>query len=168
MNSNVPLIRLFDANGTRILSFYRQNATQDFLYVNYAGIYAKTPAQLALNTWANVELSVTGAGTAAGTITARLNGAVIFSASNVSLGVGGVAIVQFGNEVKGQTFDLAFDDVDDHHRRRGSADAVAHTESDAVADADNVTQPEPQRLSPTPSPSPSPSGDTTPPETTIV
>ena len=169
MNSNVPLVRLFDANGTRIVSFYRQNATQDFLYVNYAGIYAKTPAQLALNTWADVELSVSGAGTAAGTITARVNGTVIFSTSNASLGAGGVAIVQFGNEVKAQTFDLALDDVtittDD-----GSTPTPPPSPSQTPSASPSASPPPSPSPSPTasPSPSPTPSGDTTPPETTIV
>ena len=34
---NVPILRLFDANGTRQLTFYRQNANADRLYVNAGG-----------------------------------------------------------------------------------------------------------------------------------
>jgi hypothetical protein len=170
LNSNVPLIRLFDAAGTRVVSFYRQNATQDFLYVNHSGIFAKTAAQLALNTWVTLSLTVTGGGTSGGTVTATVNGSVIYQATGASLGTGGIATAQFGNEVKGQTFELRLDSVivttDD-----GSTPSPSPSPSPSASPSASPSPSPSPSSSPSPSVSPSPSPtptDTTPPDTTIV
>ncbi|HEY3162937.1 MAG TPA: hypothetical protein VGJ71_01185 [Candidatus Limnocylindrales bacterium] len=160
-NGNVPFIRLFDSTGARTVSFYRQNATQGFLYVSYNGLFIKTTGQVALGQWASVELNVTGAGTASASIQAKLNGAVIYSASGLALGTGGISAGQFGNEVKGQAFDLALDDV------VISSDASPSPTPTPTPTPVPTATPTPTP-SATPTPTPTPSGDTTPPNTTIT
>ena len=43
--SNVPLLRLFDSTGTRIVNVYRQNGSGK-ISVQHSGIYAATTATL--------------------------------------------------------------------------------------------------------------------------
>ena len=171
VNSNVPLIRLFDSTGARVVSFYRQNATQDFLYVSYNGLYAKTPAQLALGQWAAVVLVVNGAGTASASIEARLNGTVIYQASGFALGSGGIKTAQFGNEVRAQAFDLAVDDVvmtsDPDPAPTPTPSASPSSTPSSSPPPPSSSPPPPSSSPPPPSSSPPPS-DTTPPDTTIT
>jgi hypothetical protein len=53
---NVPLVRLFAADGSRAISVYRQNADADRVYVQRNGGYHPTTGKLPLKTWAKVEL----------------------------------------------------------------------------------------------------------------
>jgi hypothetical protein len=174
-NGNVPIVRLFDAAGVRTVSFYRQNATTGFLYVNYNGIFAKTTGQLALGQWATIELAVSGAGSTSASISAKLNGAVIYQASGLVLATGGIQAAQLGNEVKGQAFDLATDDVvittdpgvGPSPSPSPSATPSASPSPSATPSASPSATPSASPSGST-APSPTPSGDTTPPNTTIT
>jgi len=102
-SGNVPLLRLFDAAGSRIVNVYRQNGT-GAIWVQYAGTYAKTTGTLPLNSWATVSLR-----TAGGTLQLKLNGTAVFSTGSASLAP--ARSVQLGNEVPAQPGVLYVDDV---------------------------------------------------------
>ncbi|MEX2552824.1 MAG: PQQ-binding-like beta-propeller repeat protein [Actinomycetota bacterium] len=110
-NSNVPIFRLFDSAGTRLVSFYRQNQDWDKLWLQHSGTYNSTTGTLPLNSWARVELHVIAGGAGASTVEARLNGAPIYATQTASLPSGGVATVQIGNNTSSQAFGLVADDL---------------------------------------------------------
>lgn len=105
---NVPILRLMDGT-TRRVSLIRQNATGGKLLLNYANAFFQTTATLPLNTWAKVELHTIFNG-ATSTVEARLNGVLIHRSTTANL-TGGINVVQIGNEVAAQPFDIAVDDV---------------------------------------------------------
>jgi hypothetical protein len=106
---NVPLLRLFDASGTRLVSVYRQNLAGNKLYVQYGGTSFLATNTLPLNTWAHLELHVT-AGAGSGAVELRLNGSPVYSSSTATLS-GGFATLQLGNETAKQAFALVADNV---------------------------------------------------------
>jgi len=55
---NVPLFRLFNTDGTRLLSLYRQNGTGDRIFVQVRDRYQRTTARMPLQTWASMSLHV--------------------------------------------------------------------------------------------------------------
>jgi hypothetical protein len=137
-NGNVPLLRLFDAGGSRLVSVHRQNGSANEVFVQYNGSYFKTSGLLALGTWKSLEVIVDGAGTASAAITVRLGGTTVYSTSTATIG-SAIQTVQIGNEVKAQVFDLAVDDV--------------------VVSTGNAPNPTP---TPTPAPTPTPTPAPTP------
>ncbi len=108
-SSNVPLFRLFDAGGARVVSVYRQNQSADWVYVQHSGTYNRTTGKAPLNTWVQVDLRVTGAGTASGTIELRVNGQVVYQVTSGSLVP--AKTVQIGNDIKAQPFAVVADDI---------------------------------------------------------
>lgn len=107
---NVPLIRVYDSSGVRILQVYRQNAAGNRLYAQHSGAFNTTTGLLPLATWASVELRMVVNG-AASTVQIWLNGALIHSTTSASLGTAGVRHVQIGNDTAGQAFTLFADDI---------------------------------------------------------
>jgi hypothetical protein len=107
---NVPIVRLLDAAGTRLVGVYRQNLGGDRLWVAHSASHFSTNGLLPLNTWGRVETHVIVNGTAS-TIEIRLNGTVVYSATNASLGTAGIRTIQLGNDTSKQTFSLVADDV---------------------------------------------------------
>ena len=107
---NVPLLRLYDANGTRLISLFRQNSDGDRLYVQHSGRYNLTTGTLRLATWGRFEVGVTTAGDSS-MVVVRLNGTVIHQTSTAALGTAGVRTVQIGNDTAAQPFGVAADDV---------------------------------------------------------
>ena len=107
---NVPLLRLFDAAGTRLASLFRQNASADQLYVQHSGAYHTVNGKLPLATWTNLVLRLKVAGTAS-TVEVFLNGTRVYQTATASLGTAGVATVQIGNDTAAQAFDVVVDDV---------------------------------------------------------
>ena len=111
---NVPLLRLFDAAGTRVLSLYRQNLSGDALWLTYGGLRYQTSGRLPLSTWGQVEVRVAITGLGTSTVEARLNGTLIYQSTTANLGTAGIVTLQIGNETGAQTFTLAVDDVSAH------------------------------------------------------
>jgi hypothetical protein len=108
---NVPLLRLFDAAGKRLVSVYRQNLADGRLWVGAGSDHAPTQAKLDLDTWANLAVEVHPSGLDAGSIvTVRLDGRLVaeMPASGI---VKPTSIIQIGNDSKHQPFDLYVDDV---------------------------------------------------------
>ena len=134
--ANVPLIRLYNETGTRILSLYRQNASGSKLYVQHSGLYNTTTGVLPLNTWGRLEVKVKVNGSAS-SVEVRLNGALVHQTSSANLGGSGVFRIQIGNDTTSQAFSLVADDI-------------------SVTDG--------SAPSPSPSPSASPSPSPSPPE----
>ena len=108
--SNVPLLRLFDSSGNRVVSLYRQNATGGQVWVAYGGTYNKTSAVLPLGTWAHVSLRVVVNG-GTSTVVVSLNGTTVFSTTSANLGTSPLSTVQIGNEIAAQAFSQYVDNV---------------------------------------------------------
>jgi hypothetical protein len=102
-SGNVPLLRLFDASGNRIVNLYRQNGT-DQVWVQYAGTYVRTAGRLPLGSWADLSLRQAGS-----TVVVRLDGAVVYSTGSATLAP--ARTVQLGNEAPAQAGVLYADDV---------------------------------------------------------
>lgn len=95
---NVPLLRLFNASGTRVLSLYRQNLSSNKVYVN-AGTATLTSGTLPLGTWAHVKVRYT-AGTGNGVLEVSLNGTIVYTTNAATLTA--FRTVQVGNDTSGQ------------------------------------------------------------------
>jgi hypothetical protein len=112
--ANVPLLRLFDPSGVRLLSLYRQNESTNSIWVTDSSTRYATTGKLPLGTWAQVEVHTITAGPGASTLDVRLNGTSIFQSSSSSLGSTGVLTLQVGNDTAAQPFTLVADDVSAH------------------------------------------------------
>jgi hypothetical protein len=102
-SGNVPLLRLFDASGARVVNLYRQNGT-GAIWVQYAGSYLRTTGKLPLGTWGNLSLRTAGS-----TLQVTLDGTPVFSSDTASFAP--VRTLQLGNEVPAQPGVLHVDDV---------------------------------------------------------
>jgi hypothetical protein len=109
--ANVPLLRLFDPSGTRLVSLYRQNGTTNKVWVQHSGTYNVTSGLLPLRQWARAEVRIVTAGTGASTVEVRLDGLLIYRTATASLGTLGAATVQIGNDTQNQAFTLYADNV---------------------------------------------------------
>jgi hypothetical protein len=108
--ANVPLLRLFDPSGTRLVSVYRQNMSANRVGMNINGSPVSTTGMLALNTWGHFDLHVITAGTAS-TVELKLNGTVVYSSTTASLGTAGIATIQIGNETAKQAGTVVADNI---------------------------------------------------------
>lgn len=104
--SNVPLVRLFDDSGKRLVSVFRQNQSRDRLYVEHSGSYNGTSGTLPLTTWARLAVLASSSGQ----LSVALNGKDVYSTTTAQLGTG-VRSLQIGNDTRRQAFVLAVDDV---------------------------------------------------------
>jgi hypothetical protein len=107
---NVPLVRLLDASGARIVILYRQNATGGELWVSQNGTRVKTPKTVPLNEWHNLELHITING-AASVVQVRADGVQVYSTATANLGTNGIKTLQIGNDTAAQQFAIAVDNV---------------------------------------------------------
>lgn len=109
--SNVPIFRLFNPTGERQLSFYRQNMSNDELWISFVGQRFRTDGELPLNTWAYIELHITAAGENISTISAYLDGIRIFQTETATLDEAGILFIQLGNDTDKQIFELYADNI---------------------------------------------------------
>ncbi|WP_225753255.1 Ig-like domain-containing protein [Actinotalea sp. Marseille-Q4924] len=107
--ANVPLLRLFDPSGRRVLSVFRQNLASNRVYVSDGSANVLTSGTLPLNRWSHLTVAVTGAGTGSATIQVQLDGVTIHSVSASAMG--SVGALQIGNETAKQAFALTADNV---------------------------------------------------------
>ena len=108
---NVPLLRLFDAAGKRLVTIYRQNLTDGRLWVGVDSDHAPTQARLDLDTWGNIAVEVRPNGRDAGSmVSVRLDGRLVAEVPAAGM-VKPTSIIQIGNDSKNQPFDLFVDDV---------------------------------------------------------
>jgi hypothetical protein len=109
--ANVPVLRLFDSTGTRLISLYRQNLSGNRIWINHSGSSISTPGLLTLGTWSHFDVHVITAGAGASTIEVFQNGVLIYQTTTASLGTSGILSLQVGNETAKQTFTLFADNV---------------------------------------------------------
>jgi hypothetical protein len=109
--ANVPILRLFDSTGTRLISLYRQNLSGNRIWINHSGASISTTGLLSLNTWSHFDVHVITAGTSASSIEVYQNGTLIYQTATASLGIPGILSVQVGNETAKQIFTLFADNV---------------------------------------------------------
>lgn len=107
---NVPIYRLFDAAGTKLVSLYRQNQSAG-IWVWYANTYNATTASLALNTWAQVQVHVVATGSATGTVDVLVNGATVYHSATATFPAAGFSSVQLGNNSTAQPFAVVADNI---------------------------------------------------------
>jgi len=105
---NVPIIRLFDAGGTRRVSLYRQSQSGNKIYVGYNGTNYLTSGLLPLGTWGHFDLKVV-AGTGTATLEVRLNGTLIYSTAVGT--VPAIRTLQIGNETGAQPMGIFADNI---------------------------------------------------------
>lgn len=109
--ANVPIFRLFDAAGTRLMSVYRQNVDSNRVYAAVGSTRWLTSGRLPLGSWGRFELHVTTTGTGTSLIEVRLDGALVLQVANASLGTAGVRSIQLGNDTTKQAFALVADNI---------------------------------------------------------
>lgn len=107
---NVPLLRLFDSSGSRLVTVARQNHASDKVYVEHNGSYRQTTGRVPLNRWVSARVAVTTAGSTS-LVELSLDGKVVYRTTSANLGTTGVLTVQLGNDTKSQQFTLAADNV---------------------------------------------------------
>jgi hypothetical protein len=108
---NAPLLRLFESDGTRLVTIYRQNLKDGRLWVGVGADHVPSQAKLDLDTWANLAVDVHPNGRDAGSvISVRLDGRLVAQVPAPEF-VQPTSIIQVGNDSKNQPFDLYVDDV---------------------------------------------------------
>lgn len=109
-SANVPIFRLFDASGVRLISLYRQNLDSSRVYVAIGSTRWLTGVALPLGTWARVELHVVASGTGTSTVEVRVNGVLSLQVTNATL-TAGARSLQLGNDTAKQAFAIVADNV---------------------------------------------------------
>jgi len=105
---NVPLVRLFDATGARILSVYRQNHKNGRVWIGVGDDHVPMSARIELMTWTRLDLTLRP-GVDGATLGVRIDGRPV---GEIPLAFApSVSIVQVGNDSKEQPFDLVVDNV---------------------------------------------------------
>jgi len=107
---NVPIFRLFDAGGTKLVSLYRQNGAGG-IWVWYDNTYNATSANLPLNTWAQLQVHVVATGSATGTVDVSVNGNVVYHSATANVSSAGISAVQIGNNSAAQGFTIVADNI---------------------------------------------------------
>ena len=108
---NVPVLRLFDSAGARLISLYRQNLSGNRIWINHDGTSFSTTGLLSLSTWSHFDIHVITAGTNSSTIEVYQNGTLIYQTTTASLATSGIVSAQVGNETAKQAFSLFADNV---------------------------------------------------------
>ncbi len=116
MGSNVPLFRIFNADGERVVSLYRQNGNGR-LEVNFSREYNPTGKLIDLGTWYRLELRAVVGDAGAGVVEVWLDGTKAYETSTASLGMAPILSVQLGNETNAQLYTLIADDIEVAARR---------------------------------------------------
>jgi hypothetical protein len=109
--ANVPIVRLFDPSGARVVSLYRQNQSGSVVWISVGGTRYVLTGTLPLGVWKHFELRIVAGGSGASTVTVRSDGVTVFSTVTATLATTGIKTVQFGNETKAQAFSLLADEV---------------------------------------------------------
>ncbi|HEU0297494.1 MAG TPA: DNRLRE domain-containing protein [Anaerolineales bacterium] len=110
-NANVPIFRLYDSTGKRLLTLYRQNLSSNRVYVTDGGIRLLASRTMPLNTWVKFDLHVIVAGNGASTIEVYMDGVLAARITTANLGTAGVYTLQIGNDTARQTFTMFADEI---------------------------------------------------------
>ena len=107
---SVPILGLFDAASTKLVSLNRQNKSGG-IWVSYANTRNTTTASLSLNTWAQIQLHVVATGAATGTVDVVVNGATVYHSTTATLPATGLSSVQIGSDSASQAFAVVADNI---------------------------------------------------------
>lgn len=108
---NVPILRLFDANGIRQFNLYRANQNGSRIFLQHSGKYYATNGILPLGGWSHFEARVTLNANSQGTIMLYQDGTLIYQTTTANLGTAGIKLIQIGNETSKQTFEIFADNI---------------------------------------------------------
>ena len=108
---NVPIFRLFDAAGTRLLTIYRQNTTNGQIWSYDGTSRIQASSLMPLNTWVHFDVHVITNGMGTSTIEVYMNGVQVLQTTTANLGTSGVLTIQIGNDTSRQTFTMFADEV---------------------------------------------------------
>jgi hypothetical protein len=111
VGGNVPLLRLYDPTGVRVLTMYRPNGSTK-IYVGHSGTNDETRGRLPAATFSRFEADLVTAGAGASTLVVRQDGTEVYRTTTASLGTAGIATLQIGNDTRRQPFVLVADDVE--------------------------------------------------------
>jgi hypothetical protein len=92
----VPIFKLYDGAGSRLVYVYRRNVSGS-IYVVYNGTTYYTATKMALGTWTNFVVHTITAG-ASSTVEVTMNGKSIYRTTTASLGTSGIRTIQIGND----------------------------------------------------------------------
>lgn len=108
----VPVFRLFDASGARLLTLLRRSgSTRGQLQVSYGTTTLNTSGDLPLGeAEATIRLEVERATAGSTTVRLLVNGVEVHKSATATLAAA-VSIVQLGSDSRRQPFDATFDDV---------------------------------------------------------
>ena len=109
-NTHMPLVKLLDANGARVVAVSRQKKSSGRLFVEYGASTIATTGTLPSSTWRRVGLRVTVAG-GMSTVELLVGTTSVYRTTSAGLGSNPVTRVQFGNDGAPQRFDIAVDNV---------------------------------------------------------
>jgi hypothetical protein len=106
---NTPILRLLTPDGKRLVSIYRQNASAGRIWITDGSSRSSTLGRVELQTWAHLELTAVRDGDVV-QVNVSLDGQLIGGAA-LAPAIASVSAIQLGNETKGQSFELAVDNV---------------------------------------------------------
>jgi hypothetical protein len=110
-NANVPIFRLYDSTGKRLLTLYRQNLSSNRVYVTDGGTRLLASRTMPLNTWVKFDLHIIVAGNGASTIEVYMDGVLAAQTTTANLGTAGVSTLQIGNDTARQAFTMFADEI---------------------------------------------------------
>jgi tartrate-resistant acid phosphatase type 5 len=110
-NSNVPIFRLYDSAGKRLLTLYRQNLSSDKVYVTDGATRWLANRTMPLNTWVKFDLHVIIVGNGTSTIEVYMDGVLAAKTTTANMGTAGIFTIQIGNDTSKQIFTLYADDI---------------------------------------------------------
>lgn len=108
-SGNTPLLRLLAADGSRLLSIYRQNAAGGRIWITDGTTRSSTLGRVELLTWAHLEVTAQRTGDVV-QINVGLDGQLI-GGTALPPAITTFSMIQLGNETKGQPFAMAVDNV---------------------------------------------------------
>jgi hypothetical protein len=110
-SGNVPILRMFDANGVRVFNLYRVNQKSARIDIQHTGKYYQTSGSLPLGAWSRIEAHVTLNGNSQGVISIFQDGKLIYQTNAADLGTAGIRVIQIGNETTKQAFEMYVDNI---------------------------------------------------------
>jgi hypothetical protein len=106
---NTSLLRLLYADGSRLVSVYRQNAAGGRIWITDGTTRSSTLGRVELNTWAHLEIATARVGDVV-QVNVLLDGQLI-GGTTLAPAIAAMSMIQLGNETKGQSFGIAVDNV---------------------------------------------------------
>lgn len=110
-NANVPIFRLYDSAGKRLLTLYRQNLSSDKVYVTDGATRWLASRTMLLNIWVKFDLHVIVVANGTSTIEVYMDDVLAARTTTANIGTAGIFTIQIGNDTTKQIFTLYADDI---------------------------------------------------------